>query len=95
MHPLLIHTVLFLPHSTIIKGESSLAKERTSVASLHRWTPPQDPDVTALLYDVGGHKSYQNTAHCFQVCLFITIHQQVSLISFLYDTKIASCLKLY
>ena len=53
-----------------MEGRSSLATERTSVASLHRWTPPQDPDVTALLYDVGGHKSYQNTAHCFQVCFY-------------------------
>ena len=68
---LVIHIVLFLPHRTIIEERPSLANKRTSVASLHRWTPPQDPDVTVLLYDVGGHKSYQNTAHLFQVCLHI------------------------
>ena len=50
-----------------MEGRSSLATQRTSVASLHRWTPLQDPNVTVLLYDVGGHKSYKNTAHCFQV----------------------------
>ena len=65
--------MLFLLQRTIMEGRSSLASERTSVASLHRWTPPQNPNVTALLYDVGGHKSYQNTAHCFQVCLFSAI----------------------
>ena len=57
-------------HSTIMKGESSLTdirQDRTSVAKLHRWTPPEKPDVTFLFCDIGGHKSYKNTAHCFQV----------------------------
>ena len=69
--------MLFLPLRTIIEGSSSFAKERTSVASLHRWTPPQDPNVTALLYDVGGHKSYQNTAHLFQVSLHVLCCLQI------------------
>ena len=56
-------------YSTIMKGESSLTelKDRTSVAKHHRWSPPDQSNVTFLFCDIGGHESYKNTAHVFQV----------------------------
>ena len=56
-------------YSTIMKGKSSLTalKDRTSVAKHHRWSPRDQPNVTFLFCDIGGHASYKNTAHVFQV----------------------------
>ena len=41
--------------------------EHTSVAEMSSWSPVEHPDILFMLYDVGGHESYKNTAHVFQV----------------------------
>ena len=41
--------------------------EPTEVAEVTSWSPPKKQDTIFMLYDVGGHESYKNTAHVFQV----------------------------
>ena len=41
--------------------------ERTRVAEVTSWVPDALPDSLFLMYDVGGHESYKNTTHAFQV----------------------------
>ena len=46
--------------------------EHTSVAEMSSWSPVEDPNILFMLYDVGGHESYKNTAHVFQVSIVST-----------------------
>ena len=39
----------------------------TEVAEVTSWSPPGRQSTIFMLYDVGGHDSYKNTAHVFQV----------------------------
>ena len=44
--------------------------ERTKVAEVSSWIPPSIIDSLFLIFDVGGHDSYRDTAHIFQVVSF-------------------------
>ena len=47
--------------------------KHTFVAELSSWSPDQTENVMFMLYDVGGHDSYKNTAHVFQVGIASTV----------------------
>ena len=51
--------------------------QNTIVAEVSSWSPANREDILFMLYDVGGQKSYKNTAHLFQVCItMITFNQK-------------------
>ena len=41
--------------------------ERTRVGEVTRWIPAELENVLFLMFDIGGHESYRNTAYIFQV----------------------------
>ena len=59
-------------------SQLTTASERTKVAEVTSWIPDSAINSLFLMFDVGGHDSYKNTAHVFQV-VFSQMHEFLDL----------------